>query len=820
MLNHRNRFFAKLCLQGVERLMKRTALILLVIAVLCVPSGWFLHQTTLALQSGTHSSRDGQPLVTTGRWSVERDDLVYIVAFSSEQQPNGPLVVYRAPEADARAAVPVIAIQRGTALLTPLLFPSPDGRSLVLLTPLGSGYNAALNGASLRIFSSDGGSGSLLLPGNVAAGDTPIWSADSRYLYYHSGSQQRTFLPARQSFHATGYDEIHRVDLTGHDVTLYRQVQGNDSLRLIGIDRTGALIMALARPKQPVALLRFHTGAGTALPPVQQVPTLAATLPSDMLPGNILRIGSDGSSVECERVLSWHPLRYTLVNIPLSGGTISASRPLFNAASYGPGLTALARSADGQVLVMAQVLSTRADLAAQGIANVPVREALLLANARTDATQRLMLPNGGQIVQAFWMAHVPTAQIHSVPSAALAALLTFHKAQNPKGSANASVFQQDEWMLEGHNGLLSDAPKLPKMCYGTCAGGPVGPPHVSAAILHGVAYIESDWHQFNAPDFRVGNEVVGSPVKSFDGGWGEYQQTWGMPPQCQSAKNCRGDASRIQNDQSYNIGTGIQALIYDWNGTVGVASSSDPNDPFKANHWFFAVWAYNGSYGNNPNDVPTSTYGHWYPGAPFRTVYEEYVWYFAAHPQYSSNGWTDNYLPSLGSDQLPPQADFSDTSDSFVFCYTCSIPDWTPGSFDRDWVGSGAPDATTANLFTSAFSTLGENVMGLPRDNGGGAAVHAWGSGLVQDFGGGSELPGALMLATGTSTAYRVYGGIWTQYLSKDRGARGCHGYPTSSLVPYTNRGLGPDTYLRQTFQQGAIIWDATKGVVAKDICS
>src|ERR1019366_6362455 len=98
---------------------------------------------------------------------------------------------------------------------------------------------------------------------------------------------------------------------------------------------------------------------------------------------------------------------------------------------------------------------------------------------------------------------------------------------------------------------------------------------------------------------------------------------------------------KIQNSQSYNIGTGAQSLISAWNTTAGVSSASATNNPYKANQWIFAVWAYNGSYGNNPNDVASSVYGHWYPGAPFRSIYEESVWYYAAHPQST----TDKYLP-------------------------------------------------------------------------------------------------------------------------------------------------------------------------------
>ena len=782
-----------------------------------------------------------QQALAGSAWSASKSDLLYIVSYSRADEPYGPLVVYRASSADLRAVVPVVAVQRGASPQTPVLFPSPDGRFLALLNPLATSYASNLNGASLSIFSTSGqtlapvggrlpllatgGSlaGARTLALHVASADQVIWSSDSHYLYYHTGTTDNELLTTHTTgagkhlpLSLSGYDEIHRVDLAGHDVTLYRQQSSVGSLRLVGLDRSGNLILTLARQGKSVALLRLHAGASAS----GTVASLVMTLPSDILPGNVLQIGSDGESIECERVLRWQPLRYVTISIAFANGSITRAQPLFNASRYGSALTPLTRSADGVTLAMSQVVSTRGDLVAQGIENVPAQEKLLLANARTGAQQSLTLPYGGQLVQAFWTAHSAPAQVRAVPQDTLAQMLAYRKRQTNGPSKNASVMQQDEWMLEGHNGRLQDAPALPSMCYGLCSSAS-GAPHVSAAILHGVAYTESNWHQFNANGYQVNGEQVGTPVESFDGGWGEYQQTWGMPPQCIAANNCRSDVSKVQHDQSYNIGVGIGSLINAWNNTAGVASSTDPNDPYKANDWFFAVWAYNGSYGNNPNDVASSQYAQWYPGAPFRSIYEEYVWYFAAHPQFFSNGYTDNYVPSLGPSLLPPQNDFNNTSDSFVACVTCTIPDWTAGSYDREWVGSGAPAGQVAGAFTTAFTLLGgERVLGLPRDNGGGAPAHRWGNGWTQDFGGGSDLPGALLLADGVTTAYWIHGGIWMQYLLADHGTGGCHGYPTSNLAPFSDPGLGNDTYLRQTFQQGSIEWDATTSTVVGDVCS
>jgi hypothetical protein len=780
--------------------MRRTLFLVVILGiVLLAPVAYFLHIPFFGEQQNGSYTR---ALAVSGDWSAHNYDLVYTVAYSSAAQPNGPLVVYRASGTNLQDVVPVAAVVRGAQMETPLFFPSPDGRYLALLISQGESYNTNLNGDALRLLATNGQSNTLLATG-VAGADQVIWSPNSQSIYYHGGN------------------EIHRVELRGHNAAIWRQPQNNASLRLVGTDRSGNLILTLARPGRSVELLRLNTTT-------EQVQAVM-TLPSDIPPGNVLSVGNDGASVICERAMERDESALTEVSIGFNGA-IRSEPPLFQTGRYGAGLSPLARSGDGRVLVMSRVLSERGDLAAQGIAGVPAQEAMLLVDTVTGATQRLTLPPGGQIVQAFWTAHVPVTQLHVVPQNTLNSLLTVgadlsrpsnlsRPGPNFSG-ANASVFQQDEWMLEGHAGLLSDAPTPSDMCYGTCPQGENGPPHVSAAILHGVAYVESDWHQFNDSSYDVDNEPPGSPVESFDGGWGQYQQTWGMPPQCQQDNNCRSDASKIQNDQSYNIGTGVASLISAWNETAGVASNSDPNDPYKANDWFFAVWAYNGSYGNDPDDVPSSVYGQWYPGASFRSIYEEYVWYFAAHNTFFSNGWTDNYLPSLGSALLPPQSDFTNTSDSFVYCVTCTIPDWTPGTYDREWVGMGAPNQTIAGYFTTAFNQNGgENVVGLPRDNGGGASVHSWGSGLDQDFGGGSDLPGAIMLASGSATPYWVNGGVWTQYLNVDLGAVGCHGYPTSPLRPYPDPLHGTDRVQQQLFQHGSIVWDATTHSILSDTC-
>jgi hypothetical protein len=541
-----------------------------------------------------------------------------------------------------------------------------------------------------------------------------------------------------------------------------------------------------------------------------------------------LDIEHDGETIDMERIVQATPLQVTNVTYNLQTLTFSdtltpAQHALQQIQTTTPALAgygqhvALAQgnATTGNVLVLSNTLSTRTDAAIPAKTEAPLQQQVVVANTTTATTQTYPLPIGGQLVQTFWTTH-SHFQANGISAPLSPHTLPYRSWYGGAASANANPKIQDEWMLEAHANNLRDGPSLPQIWYGSSSGGHNGTPHVSAAIMHGIAYVESDWHQFNDTNYQADGGTPGSPVESFDGGWGEYQQTSGMPPQCNSSNNCLSDYFQIQTDQSYNIGMGAESLIEKWNATAGV-TGSDPNDPYKANDWFFAVWAYNGSYGNNPNDVSSSVYGQWYTGAPFRSIYEEYVWYFANHPQGNSNGWTDNFIPSLGSSALPPQSDFAGTDDSFVYCGTCTINDWTAGTYDNAWVGQGV-SSQVAGEFTSAFiSDGGEDTVGLPRDNGGTAFVHTWGNGQVQDFGGGSALPGILMLANGSSSIYWVHGDIWDRYYLSDSGATGCHGYPTSNQQSYS--GPGNDSYVQQSFQTGSIIMDTTSHTMYQDNC-
>src|SRR5581483_453302 len=149
------------------------------------------------------------------------------------EQPDGPLVVYRAVGGDLRHVVPVVTVPRGPVVQTPVLFPSLDVRYVALLNPLMMRYASNLNGATLSVLSTDGrpfapvesrrpllntgGSpaSARTLALHVASAGQVIWSSDSRYLYYQSGASSQP-LPVvragqtRSQLDLSSYDEIHR----------------------------------------------------------------------------------------------------------------------------------------------------------------------------------------------------------------------------------------------------------------------------------------------------------------------------------------------------------------------------------------------------------------------------------------------------------------------------------------------------------------------------------------------------------------------------------------------------------------------------------
>jgi MYXO-CTERM domain-containing protein len=121
-------------------------------------------------------------------------------------------------------------------------------------------------------------------------------------------------------------------------------------------------------------------------------------------------------------------------------------------------------------------------------------------------------------------------------------------------------------------------------------------------VLMGIAMQESGWKQFCVPDRPAGS--VGAPertIVSFDCGYGVGQVTSGM----RVGEMPSFDRLRVAAEPVYNLATGTQILASKWAATNCVGD----NLPEVVEHWYAALWAYNGlSYTNNPNN-PKHTAG-------------------------------------------------------------------------------------------------------------------------------------------------------------------------------------------------------------------
>ena len=177
--------------------------------------------------------------------------------------------------------------------------------------------------------------------------------------------------------------------------------------------------------------------------------------------------------------------------------------------------------------------------------------------------------------------------------------------------------------------LGGDYPPLPLLEMGY-----PGTPNLVAApvpcvLLKAMGYTEGSWRQ------AAGSVAVGTsgPVKqSASCGYGIMQITSGMRNPNELPLETQ---ARIASDYRYNIGWGVNVLAEKWN--VGDLQNAvvGNRDPSVAEHWYYAVWAYNQfNFKNNPNnpDYPWPRPG--YDGTQSRLdyPYQEIVWGYAANP--------------------------------------------------------------------------------------------------------------------------------------------------------------------------------------------
>jgi hypothetical protein len=173
--------------------------------------------------------------------------------------------------------------------------------------------------------------------------------------------------------------------------------------------------------------------------------------------------------------------------------------------------------------------------------------------------------------------------------------------------------------------LGSEAPAYPDLEMGVPTQEMI-PAILPCVVMKSIGYTESTWIQFCGGDGNVGPTII-----SFDCGYGVTQVTSGMSTGSMGSFSF--SPARVASEADYNIGTGAGILAAKWN----VVPAIGDKQPSLLEHWYYAVWAYNGfSYINNPNNpsYPAGRPPYQSPGGLSRGnyPYQEIVWGFAAYP--------------------------------------------------------------------------------------------------------------------------------------------------------------------------------------------
>lgn len=126
---------------------------------------------------------------------------------------------------------------------------------------------------------------------------------------------------------------------------------------------------------------------------------------------------------------------------------------------------------------------------------------------------------------------------------------------------------------------------------------------IPSVILKSIAKIESSFQQFKKD---------GTPLASRGGNVGIMQV---------QGRNSGLDLEKLKNDPRYNIEAGAEVLLAKWRLANEKLPSIGNMDPNILEHWYFALWAYNGLLErNNPNFTAKSTY----QDKIYKVAYKEY----------------------------------------------------------------------------------------------------------------------------------------------------------------------------------------------------
>ncbi|MCS6801483.1 MAG: hypothetical protein RMM58_03330 [Chloroflexota bacterium] len=232
-------------------------------------------------------------------------------------------------------------------------------------------------------------------------------------------------------------------------------------------------------------------------------------------------------------------------------------------------------------------------------------------------------------------------------------------------------------MLRAAAGTLGPSyPRLPRLLSGypetTIVTGTV-----PCVLPQAIGWVESGWRQASG----VARGSVG-PVLTGRGGCGVgvMQTSTGMR---YAGELPRPVQLAIASNYIYNIAYGVQILGQKWNATPPIGNA----DPTIAEHWYYAVWAYNSwSWRNNPNNPdfpwPRPPYTGTQPVSHY--PYQELVFGLAANPPRVNGAplWqaVPLSLPDAGAIGISPDAIPEPRVVHRAFClapdpYLPSIPD-------------------------------------------------------------------------------------------------------------------------------------------------
>jgi hypothetical protein len=153
-----------------------------------------------------------------------------------------------------------------------------------------------------------------------------------------------------------------------------------------------------------------------------------------------------------------------------------------------------------------------------------------------------------------------------------------------------------------------------------CTAGVTVPATFPCEILKAIAQKESNWHQFCKPTEPASEK--GKPAQTLiarDCGYGASQVTSGM----RQGETPAFDADKVASDPLYNVAVGASILAAKWQASRCLGN----RDPRVIEHWYIALWRYNGySYSNDPsNPIFSSTRGVYNPFLGGLAPYQERV---------------------------------------------------------------------------------------------------------------------------------------------------------------------------------------------------